>query len=83
MKTQAAHQALSQHDLVQLLNWELAAYERCGGARFVSIKSIASPDPSGCNWSDARVKSDHSLDRRERRIVRRVIAQTRREFNVS
>jgi uncharacterized protein YlxP (DUF503 family) len=29
------------------------------------------------------VKSDHSLDRRERRIVRRVIAQTRREFNLS
>jgi len=28
------------------------------------------------------VKSDHSLDRRERRIVRRVIAQTRREFRL-
>ena len=82
MKPQSTHEALSQHDLVQLLNWELAAYERCGGTRFVSIKSIASPDRSGCNWSDARVKSDHSLDRGERRIVRRVIAQTRREFNL-
>ena len=83
MKTRAMHQALSQHDLVQLLNWELAAYERCNGARFTSIKSAASPDPSGCNWRDARLKADHSLDRRERRIVRRVIGQTRREFNLS
>ena len=82
MKTQAMNQALSQHDLVQLLNWELAAYDRCAGTRFTSIKSIPSTDPCGCNWSYARVKSDHSLDRRERRIVRRVVEQTRREFNL-
>ena len=83
MKTQTTRQACNEHDLVQLLNWELAAYERCNGARFTSIKSVASPDPSGCNWRDARLKSDHALDRGERRIVRRVIAQTRREFNLS
>ncbi|HEY7241779.1 MAG TPA: hypothetical protein VH600_21585 [Burkholderiales bacterium] len=82
MKTQVVHQALSQHELVQLLNWELAAYDKCEGTRFTSIKSIPGPDPAGCNWSYARVKSDHSLDRRERRIVRRVIEQTRREFNL-
>jgi hypothetical protein len=82
MKNQAKHESLSQQDLVQLLNWELAAYERCEGTRFTSIKSIPSQDPSGCNWSYARVKSDHSLDRRERRIVRRVVEQTRREFNL-
>jgi hypothetical protein len=73
---------INEHDLVQLLNWELAAYERCNGTRFTSIKSVESPDPAGCNWRDARVKSDHALDRSERRIVRRVIAQTRQEFNV-
>ena len=83
METTIPRRALSEHELVQLLNWELAAYEGCGGTRFVSIKSAASRDPSGCNWRDARVRSDHSLDRRERRIVRRVIAQTRREFNLS
>jgi hypothetical protein len=83
MKPETTRQACNEHDLVQLLNWELAAYERCNGARFTSIKSVASPDPAGCNWCDARLKSDHSLDRRERRIVRRVIAQTRREFNLS
>ena len=82
MKNQAKHEALSQHDLVQLLNWELAAYDKCDGTRFVSIKSIERPDPAGCNWSYARLKSDHSLVRRERRIVRRVIELTRREFNL-
>ena len=95
MKPETTRQACDEHDLVQLLNWELAAYERCNGTRFTSIKayvsleqspsikSVAGPDPSGCNWRDARLKSDHSLDRRERRIVRRVITQTRREFNLS
>jgi len=28
MKKQVIHQALNQHDLVQLLNWELAAYDK-------------------------------------------------------
>jgi hypothetical protein len=74
--------SLSQHDLVQLLNWELAAYERCSGTRFTSISSMARPEASGCNWQDARLQSDHPLDLTERGIVRRVVAQTRREFNV-
>ena len=83
MGTTLSREALSQHDLVQLLNWELAAYERCHGTRFTSISSIARPDDSGCNWRDARLQADHALDLTERGIVRRVIAQTRREFNVS
>jgi hypothetical protein len=83
MGTQITREARTQHDLIQLLNWELAAYERCDGTRFTSIRSTARPDHSGCNWLDARVQSDHALDLTERGIVRRVIAQTRREFNVS
>jgi hypothetical protein len=75
-------QPLNQDELVQLLNWELAAYERCAGTRFTSINAMAKPDDSGCNWRDARVQSDHALDMTERNIVRRVIVQTRREFNV-
>jgi hypothetical protein len=77
-----SRQTLSQHDLVQLLNWELAAYERCAGTRFTSINAMPRPDDSGCNWRDARLRSDHALDLIERGIVRRVIVQTRREFNV-
>ena len=82
MDIQTTRHARSQHDLIQLLNWELAAYERCHGTRFTSIKAMAQPDHSGCNWRDARVQSDHALDLTERGIVHRVIAQTRREFNL-
>ena len=82
MGTTAFRPALSQHDMVQLLNWELAAYERCSGTRFTSIDYLARPEASGCNWGDARLQSDHALDLTERGIVRRVVGQTRREFNV-
>jgi hypothetical protein len=83
MGTTISRQALSEHDLVELLNWELAAFEKCHGARFIAVNPTARPDDSGCNWRDARLQSDHALDLTERGIVRRVIAQTRREFNVS
>jgi hypothetical protein len=82
MDTRVARPALSQHDLIQLLNWELAAYEQFGGCRFTSIRPMADPDDSGCNWRDARLRSDHRLELLERDIVRRVIEQTRQEFNI-
>jgi hypothetical protein len=83
MGTTNSRQPLNERELVQLLNWELAAYERCAGTRFTSINAMARPDASGCNWRDARLQSDHMLDLTERGIVRRVVSQTRREFNVS
>jgi hypothetical protein len=82
MEATNLRQPLNQHELVQLLNWELAAYEGCAGTRFISINAMAKPDDSGCNWRDARVQSDHALDAAERNIVKRVIVQTQREFNV-
>jgi hypothetical protein len=82
MEADTARETRSPHDLVRLLNWELAAYESCAGTRFTSIRPMATPDDSGCNWLDARVQSDHALDLVERGIVRRVVAQTRREFNL-
>lgn len=82
METIVSRQALSPHDLIELLNWELAAYEQCHGCRFTSIRPMADPDDSGCNWRDARLQSDHHLEPVERGIVQRVIEQTRQEFNV-
>jgi len=83
MKNELSREMRNQHDLIQLLNWELAAYDKCEGTRFTSIRSMATPDDSGCNWRDARVQSDHRLDLTERGIIMRVIAQTRQEFNLS
>jgi hypothetical protein len=82
MGSNATREARSEHDLVRLLNWELAAYEKCEGARFTSIQAMAKPDSTGCNWRDARVQSDHPLGLVERGILRRVVDQTRREFNL-
>ncbi|HWD22451.1 MAG TPA: hypothetical protein VG591_04910 [Burkholderiales bacterium] len=82
METSVSRQALSQHDLVELLNWELSAYEQVHGCHFTAIRPMADPDDSGCNWRDARLQSDHRLDPVERDIVRSVIEQTRHEFNL-
>ncbi|OGA58324.1 MAG: hypothetical protein A3G81_29360 [Betaproteobacteria bacterium RIFCSPLOWO2_12_FULL_65_14] len=73
---------MSPHDLVELLNFELAAYEQLSGCHFSSIRPMADPDDAGCNWRDARLQSNHHLDPVERDIVRSVIEQTRQEFNV-
>ena len=82
MDSHAARQSLNRHDLVQLLNWELAAYEHLAGCRFTAIRAMADAEDSGCNWRDARVQSDHRLGMQERGIIQQVIEQTRREFNV-
>jgi hypothetical protein len=47
MGTTNSRQPLNERELVQLLNWELAAYERCAGTRFTSINAMAKPDASG------------------------------------
>ena len=47
MGSNVTREARSEHDLVRLLNWELAAYEKCEGARFTSIQAMAKPDSSG------------------------------------
>ena len=82
MDTRVSRPALSQHDLVELLNFELAAYEQFGGCHFTTVKPMPRPDESGCNWRVADLQADHRLDLVERGIVRRVIEQTRQEFNV-
>ena len=75
-------QVLDQRDLIALLNWELAAYGECDGCHFTSIRRMRDRDDSGCNWLDARVASDHKLRVEEHFIVRHVVTQTRRQFDV-
>ncbi len=77
-----ARQSLDRDELLQLLNWELAAYEECEGAHFSSIRTMRSRDDTGCNWLDARVASDHKLGVDEHFIVQHVIEETRREFDL-
>jgi len=76
-------QTLSTHDLIALLNWELSAYEECDGCRFTSIRSMRERDDAGTNWLDARLQADHRLAMAEQFIVRRIVEQTRRQFDVA
>lgn len=82
MTTASLRHSLDQQDLIALLNWELAAYDQCAGCHFTSIRRMRSRDDSGCNWLDARVQSDHRLGMDEHFIVRHIIEETRREFDV-
>jgi hypothetical protein len=75
--------SLPQQDLLALLNFELAAYGECDGCHFTSIRAMADRDDEGRNWLDARVQSDHRLGVEEHFIVRHVVEQTRREFDLA
>ena len=74
---------LDPRELIALLNWELAAYGECDGCHFTSIRRMRERDDIGCNWLDARVRSDHKLGVEEHFIVRHVVEQTRRQYDVS
>jgi len=76
-------QALRAERLLQLLNWELSAYEECDDCRFTSIRRMRERDDAGANWLDARVEADHRLGMAEQFVVREIVAHTRRRFDVA
>jgi len=76
-------QALNQQELLALLNFELSAYGECDGCRFTSIRRMAIRDDAGCNWLDARAQSDHKLGLEEHFIVRHVVEETRKHYDVA
>ena len=82
MTTATSRRALDKTGLIALLNWELAAYSECDGCRFTSIRTARKADDSGCNWADARVDADHWLTVDEQLILRGVIEDTRKGFDL-
>lgn len=81
MKTHTLRQALSESDLIALLNWELSAYEECAGDHFTAVTPAFGA--GDCNWSGARLESDHALGADEQRITRLVVDETRRSYDVA
>ena len=73
---------LDKHDLLALLNWELAAFSECEGCRFTSIKRLRKPDHSGCHWAEAGIDADHWLRVEEQLILHRLIEDTRRQYDL-
>ena len=81
MKTATLKQALSESDLLALLNWELSAYEECAGDHFTAVTPASGNEE--CNWSGARLESDHALGADEARITRLVVDETRRSYDIA
>jgi hypothetical protein len=81
MKTDTLRQALSESDLLSLLNWELSAYEECTGSHFTAVTPKFGDWE--CNWSGARLESDHALGADEQRITRLVVDETRRSYDLA
>ena len=73
---------IGESALLQLLNWELAAYAECDGCRFTAIESFPREDDSGCNWRDARLEAAEPLGFAGHMIAHEVLEQTRRAFNL-
>ena len=81
MKTDTLRQALSESDLLALLNWELSAYEECDGCHFIAVTPAFGD--KACNWSSARLESDHALGAAEQRITRLVVDETKTSYDVA
>ena len=71
MNTLRPRQALSQPDLVALLNFELAAYEECEGCHVISVDPVLVIEDTG----DAAP--------RKNRIVEQVLTETRAQFDLA
>lgn len=83
MQNVLARHLIDEGELLQLLNWELAAYEECVGCRFRAVKALPAGDDSGCNWVDAELESDAPLDLAGRMVARHIVEDTRRAFNLA
>ena len=72
--------SLRQDALLELLNWELAAYPETMGCHFTRVRAVA---PGGeANWADAQLEADHPMNAIERFIAGQVVAETRRVYDV-
>ena len=66
---------MEKHDLLELLNWELAAYDECEGCHFTAITA----EDDGRGWN-ARLEGGAVTGQV---IARQVIAETRQAFNLA
>ena len=73
--------ALNENALLELLNWELAAYPQTAGCHFTAVRSV--PPGGEANWVDARVEADHAMDPVECFIAGQVVAETRRVYDLA
>lgn len=76
-----SRQKLNPHDLLDLLNFELAAYEECSGCHVTAVE-LAPFAYGPCDWRGAKVEAAGGLDAQKQRIIGQVLAETREQFDV-
>jgi hypothetical protein len=72
--------ALNEGALLELLNWELRAYQETAGCHFTSVRPV--PAGGEANWMDAQLEADHAMNPVERFIAGQVVSETRRVYDL-
>ena len=76
-------QQLTLHDLIDLLNFELAAYEECSDCHVTAVELAPLAYSPRCNWRGANIDGADGADPRKQRIIQQVLAETRKQFDVA
>jgi hypothetical protein len=71
---QRLKEGLTRDELLQLLNFELAAYEQCGGCHFAAIDLLP-----GAEWS-AHLEDEGGVELVQYCIARSIVEQTQKAF---
>ena len=82
MRTDTTRQMLSEDALLELLNWELAAYDECNGCHFTAVDT-GKDGFTSCKWKGARLEADHAMSFAEQLITRLVVFETKRCYDLA
>ena len=77
----SGREILSVHDVLELLNFELSAYDECANCHFTSVKASLW-DETGSNWHGASLHSDGPMTEAARRISRQVLDEVHETYNI-
>lgn len=76
-----AKQILSEHEVLDLLNFELSAYEECADCHFTAVEPTIR-DESGSNWRGARLQAGGEMTETARKIGRQVLDEVHETYNI-
>jgi hypothetical protein len=76
-----AKQILSEYEVLNLLNFELSAYEECADCHFTAVEPSIR-DESGSNWRGAKLQAEGEITEAARRIGRLVLDEVHEAYNI-
>lgn len=76
-----ARQILSEHEVLDLLNFELSAYEECADCHFTAVNHSIR-DESGSNWHGAKLQADGEMTETAREITKQVLDEVHETYDI-